>query len=95
MAQMVKNLPAIQLHDTIYPWTLKNKTIESIYKIKADSQTQKTNLWFPKGKWGEGTNQEYELNRYTLLHINQFENKDLLYSTQNYIQQLIVTYNGK
>jgi len=39
MAQMVKNLPAMQLHDTIYTWTLKNKTIESIYKIKTDSPT--------------------------------------------------------
>ena len=30
-------------------WNLKN-TNESIYKTETDSQTQKTNLWLPKGK---------------------------------------------
>lgn len=34
------------------------------------------------------------INRYTLLYVNQI-NKDLLYSTQAYIQYLTVTYNGK
>ena len=33
-------------------WNLKNNTNESIYKTEADSQTQKTNLWLPKGKGG-------------------------------------------
>ena len=28
----------------------KNDTNELIYKIETDSQTQKTNLWLPKGK---------------------------------------------
>ena len=35
-----------------YTWNLKNNTNESIYKTEADSQTQKTNLWLPKGKGG-------------------------------------------
>ena len=36
-------------------WNLKNNTNESIYKTETDSQTQKTNLWLPKGKgFGEG-----------------------------------------
>ena len=35
-----------------YMWNLKNNTNESIYKTEADSQTQKTNLWLPKGKGG-------------------------------------------
>ena len=30
-----------------------------------------------------------------LLYIKQINNKDLLYSTGNYIQNLIITYNGK
>ena len=36
-------------------WNLKeNDTNELIYKTKIDSQTQKTNLWLPKGKgWGD------------------------------------------
>ena len=28
----------------------KNDTNELIYKTESDSQTQKTNLWLPKGK---------------------------------------------
>ena len=31
---------------------LKNDTNELIYKTEIDSQTQKTNLWLPKEKWG-------------------------------------------
>ena len=32
-------------------WNLKkNDTNESTYKLETDSQTQKTNLWLPKGK---------------------------------------------
>ena len=44
---------------------------------------------------GRGINQEFGINRYTLLHIKQINNKDLLYSTGNYIQYLAITYNGK
>ena len=35
------------------------------------------------------------MNRYTLLHIKQIKNKDLLYSTGNYIQHLVITSNGE
>ena len=34
----------------------KNKLYKFIYKIETDSQTQKINLWFPKGKGGGGIN---------------------------------------
>ena len=38
-------------HDTAYMRNLKkNDTNEVIYKTEIDSQTQKTNLWLPKGK---------------------------------------------
>ena len=33
-------------------WNLKNSTNELIYKSETDSQTQKTNLWLPKGITG-------------------------------------------
>ena len=33
--------------------------------------------------------------RYTLLYIEQINNRDLLYSTVNYIQYLVIMYNGK
>ena len=35
-------------------WNLKYDTNELIYKTETDSQTQKTNLWLPKGKRGRG-----------------------------------------
>ena len=49
---------------------LKYDANELIYRI--DSQTQKTNLWLPKGKegWGE-VNQELEIGRYKLLYKNK------------------------
>ena len=34
----------------------QNDTDELIYKTETDSQTQKTNLWLPKGKAGGGIN---------------------------------------
>ena len=50
---------------------------------------QKTNL---KGKQG-GKIKEFEISKYKLLYIKQINNKDLLYSTGNYIQYL--KYNEK
>ena len=34
---------------------LKNNTSESINKAEADSQSQKTSTWLPKGKGGRGS----------------------------------------
>ena len=42
-----------------------------------------------------GISYEYGTNRYTLLHIKQISNRDLLYSTGNDIQYLVIIYNGK
>ena len=44
---------------------------------------------------GGGINWEFRINRYTLLYIKQINNKDLLYSTGNYTQYLVITCNGK
>ena len=38
------------LYAILYMWNLKTNTSESIYKIKTDSQTQKTNLRLCKGE---------------------------------------------
>ena len=35
------------------------------------------------------------MNRYTLLYIKEMNNKDLLYSTGNYTQYVVITYKGK
>ena len=40
-------------YDITFMWNLKNDINELIYKTETDSQTQKTNLWLPKGK-GQG-----------------------------------------
>ena len=39
-------------HDITYVESKKNDTNELIYKTEIDSQTQKTNLWLPKGDKG-------------------------------------------
>ena len=41
-----------------------------------------------------GINQELGMNRYRLLYTKQINN-DLLHSTGDYIQHLVITYNGK
>ena len=69
----------------------KNDANELIYKI--DSQTQKTNLQFSKGKGGNKLG--VWVNRSTLLYQKQINNKNLLISTRNYIQYPIITYNEK
>ena len=79
-----------------YRQNVKYNANELIYKIETDSQTQKTNLWFPKGKGqGGGTNWKFGVRRYKLLSRKQINSKVLLYSTENCIQYLVINYNGK
>ena len=40
-------------YDITYMWRLKYDINEFIHKTEIDSQTEKTNLWLPKGKGGE------------------------------------------
>jgi len=42
-----------------------------------------------------GINWGYGINRDKLLYMIYINNKDLLYSTGNYIQYLVIIYNGK
>ena len=82
-------------YDITYMWNLKYDTNELIYKTETDSQTQKTNLWLPKGKEGGGINQEFGISRHKLLYIKQGTNKVLLQSKGKYIQYLLINYNGE
>ena len=76
-------------------WTLKkHDTDEFIYKTAVDLQTQKTNTQLPKGMVVGGIDQEFGININTLVFI-QWVNKDLQYSTGNYTQYFVITYNGK
>ena len=47
-----------------------------------------------KGERGRGINWEFKINRYTVLCIKQINSKYLLYNTENYIQYLVMLYNG-
>ena len=75
---------------------LKIATNELIYQAEIDSQTQKTNLWLPNGQRGQrGINKEFGINRYIPLCVKKINNKDLQNITGDYIQYLVITYNGK
>ena len=75
---------------------LKYDTNEHIYKPETDSQTQKTDLWLPRGKWGwRSMGSEFGTSRCKLLYIEWINNKVLLYSTGNYIQYPVINHNGK
>ena len=50
-------------------------------------------LAVPKGERVGGINWEFGINGYTLLNIRQINNNR--YSKGNYIQYLVITYNGK
>ena len=64
-------------------------------KQKQTHRHRKKIYGYQRGKGGGGINWEFGINRYTLLYIKQVNNKDLLYSTGNYIQYLGIPYNGK
>ena len=51
-------------YDITYIWNVKNYTNQPVYKIETCSQRKKTLLPKP-----EVTSYNYEINRYTLLHV--------------------------
>ena len=52
-------------------------------------------LMVTKGETWGGINLEFEIKIYTLLYVKQINNKGLLYSTGDYTQYLMLTYNKK
>ena len=68
---------------------VESKKMIQMNLFTRQTHRQKTNL---KGKQG-GKIKEFEISKYKLLYIKQINNKDLLYSTGNYIQYL--KYNEK
>ena len=69
-------------------------TKENEMSPQEPGMAQKTNLWLPKGKVG-GSGKLGGINRYALLYIKEINNKDLLYSTGNYIWYLVINYKEK
>ena len=82
-------------HDITYMWSLK-KWYKWTYLQNRNRLTDIENkLMVTKGeRWG-GVNYKFRISRYTLLYIKYINNKDWLYSTGNYIQYLVIIYNGK
>ena len=85
------------LYGIPYTQNLKNNTNEFIHEIETDSQTDtESKLKVTKGEKDSGRmNQEYWINRHKGLYRKQISNKVLLYNTGNYIQYLVINYNGK
>ena len=80
-------------YDITYPWNLKYDMNEHIYKTETDSQTQETDLRL--AGWGGAMGRESGVSRCRLLYIEWINNKVLLYSRGNYIQNLVINHNGK
>ena len=83
-------------YDVTYIWNLKHGTDESIYKTEIDSQTQRTDLWLPRGRTGgRGIDWEFGVGRCKLLYIGWINNKVLLQSTRNYIKYPVINHMGR
>ena len=57
-------------------WNLKHDTNKLICETKTDSQTERTDLWLPRG--GGGMEWEAGVSRCKLLYIKWINNKVLL-----------------
>ena len=79
-------------------WNLKYDTNKPICETETDSQTQRADLWLPRGKEGSRrTGWQFGVGRCKLLHIliEWISNKILPYSTGNQIQYPAINHNGK
>ena len=76
-------------------WNPIYDTNELIYET--DSQTQRTDMWLPKGRGrGEGMDCGFGISTRKLLSYREWiNNKVLLYSTENCIQYPGINHNGK
>ena len=66
---------------------------EPNYKTETDSQ--RTDLWLPRGRGQEGKDWQFRISRCKLLYIGWINNRVLQYSTGNYIQYPVINHNGK
>ena len=76
-------------------WNLKKKIQVNLLQNRNRFTDTGSKLTVTKRE-GEAAaiNQELGMNRYRLLYTKQINN-DLLHSTGDYIQHLVITYNGK
>ena len=69
--------------------------MNSFIKQKQPHRLGKQTFRYQRGKVGGRDNQEFGINTYTLLHIKQIINRDLMQSAANSTQYSVVTYMGK
>ena len=83
-------------YDITYMWNVKYNTNQHIHETKTDSLIQRTDLWLPRGReFRGGKDWEFGISRGKRLYIEWINNKDLLYSSGNYIQYPVINHNGK
>ena len=84
-----------QIYDIAYIWSLK-KWYKWTYVQNKNRVTDVENTYgYPGGKGRGGINWKTGIDTYTLLHIKQMTNKDLLYSTGNSTQYSVMACMGK
>ena len=82
-------------YDITYMWNLKQTVQMNLFtKQKQNHSCRKQSYGYPKGTGG-GISWETGIDIYTLLHIKQVTNKDLLYRIGNSTQFSVMAYMGK
>ena len=82
-------------HHITYMWSLKYGTDDPSTKQKHITDME-IRLVFSRGVGEEkGTNGEFGVGRYKILHLEQISNRVLLYSTGNRVQSLGFEHVGK
>ena len=74
-------------------WNLKYDSNELIYKTETDSQTQRTDLWLPRGRGREGWTGRLGLADANVLYVGGI-NKALPQSTRNYAGSISCDWGG-
>ena len=67
----------------------------NLFTKQKQTHRRRKQTYGSKGEGVVGINWEFGINRYTLPYIKYIKNKDLLYSTGNYFQYLLITYYKK
>ena len=71
-------------YDITYMQTLKQGTNEPNHETETNSQTQRTDLWMPRGEGAEVGQTGNLGQQMQTLHLERISNEDLLYSRELY-----------
>ena len=82
-------------YDISYTWNKKNDTGTYLQNRNRLTDIENKFLVTKGEEGGGGIDEVYEINKHIQPQIRQINNKVLLYSTEKYIQYLLITYSGK